>query len=380
MTERDLTRVLHQATENLQLQEATKAALRTRIEGGKKPMKKKVAVSLVCALLTVLLLGAAVAEALGFGVMDFIGWHSNNVSILPDAGSLVRHEIAQEGGHVGDCNFRVTEALYDGRASYVALSVTCSDPNALLAHSSEFPDCPMADLGPQFENLMSEKNADQLMTIGEYAEKYSKRIIYVGAYSEEMAAGENGSFSVDMRLLEDGSLSLLVKGFSSIQQDTLRTNLAITAEEEGSRNLQDVQRGQLTFTMEAEKPLWEAIYEAKAEETQSLYPECGVRVDSVDLYGTAMGAYCSIIFTVMDQEAYAKTDEGLWFEVLDEAGSRVPDGALGAGSVIHLSEGRYQQDICIQALEAMPTTITLRGYNCWEKNRYETRVLPLAAK
>ena len=109
------------------------------------------------------------------------------------------------------------------------------------------------------------------------------------------------------------------------------------------------------------------------------YLDCGVRVDKITLTGSPMGTYVRIEFSVIDEVKYAKTDDGLWFEVIDENGNRLPDGASSVGSVGPADDSgvRYIQTISIQASETLPSEIILRGYNCWDKNRYETHTFEM---
>lgn len=117
--------------------------------------------------------------------------------------------------------------------------------------------------------------------------------------------------------------------------------------------------------------------ETVISEMPAIYSDCGVRVDKVTLTGSAMAIYADIEFTVIDKEKFAETDDGLWFEFLDDTGKRLPDGASSSGSVEAIDENHYILKVSLQASERLPSEIILRGYNCWEKNRYETHAFEM---
>jgi len=107
------------------------------------------------------------------------------------------------------------------------------------------------------------------------------------------------------------------------------------------------------------------------------YSDCGVQVDKVTLTGSAMAIYAEIEFTVTDKEKFAETDGGLWFEFLDSKGERLPNGASSNGSIETIDENHYVQKSSLQASEVLPGEIILRGFNCWEKNRYEAHTVEM---
>ena len=81
-------------------------------------------------------------------------------------------------------------------------------------------------------------------------------------------------------------------------------------------------------------------------------------------------------------EKYRLTDDGLWFEYLDENGDIIGSGALGGGSIGPINEStlRNRQTDSLAAMDALPDTVTLRAYNCWTKERYETHAFSFGAK
>ena len=107
------------------------------------------------------------------------------------------------------------------------------------------------------------------------------------------------------------------------------------------------------------------------------YPSCGVRVDSVRLTASPMALYYEIHFTVTDEAAYAATEDGVWFEFLDANGNALPDGATRGAEVQPQADGSLVQSGSLAAREELPETVTLRAYNCWTQERYESHELTL---
>ncbi len=84
-----------------------------------------------------------------------------------------------------------------------------------------------------------------------------------------------------------------------------------------------------------------------------------------------MAIYTEIEFTVIDKDKYIATENGLWFEFIDENGNRLPFGADSAGSIeatdaaepVDGNPGSFIQKGSLRAAETLPEEITLRGYN-----------------
>ena len=110
----------------------------------------------------------------------------------------------------------------------------------------------------------------------------------------------------------------------------------------------------------------------------AVYADAGVRVDCVRIEVKPQELDATVEFTVIDEAAFAATDDGLWFEFIDPqstetayASQRLTGGLSGSDSVEDLGGGRYVQTETL-AKNELRDTYTLRAYNCWEKNRYET--------
>jgi hypothetical protein len=90
-----------------------------------------------------------------------------------------------------------------------------------------------------------------------------------------------------------------------------------------------------------------------------------------------LAVYAEISYTVIDEAKFAATDTGLCFEFLGPDGNRLPDGAAGGGGTKSEDGVHYVQESSIGAMEKLPREISVRGFNCWEKNRYETHTFEM---
>ena len=65
------------------------------------------------------------------------------------------------------------------------------------------------------------------------------------------------------------------------------------------------------------------------------------------------------------------------FEFIDAEGNRLPDGAAGGGGTVIEDAVHYVETSALGAMETLPREIIVRGFNCWEKNRYETHTFEM---
>ena len=82
-------------------------------------------------------------------------------------------------------------------------------------------------------------------------------------------------------------------------------------------------------------------------------------------------------FIITDEAAYAATEDGVWFEFLDENGDALSGGVTSSGEVARQEDGSLVQSGSLAAQNGLPESVTLRAYNCWTKERYETNELTL---
>lgn len=315
-----------------------------------KPMKK-LSAALVVASALLLILTVAVAAGMEWGVFDFFTERfENRVQISPQAQQHLQTAVPQTGGQTDSAFFTLRQAVYDGHYLYMVVAAKPVQENVLLVDSFEVPEeDPVSDLLP---------NAPADMTIAQYAQKNGKTLLTT-------AIGGNCIATQDYLWEEDGTLVYMTIGEAPTESE-LNVTLSCYAfpfeSDSEERECTD-----LCFTLTNTVQCTDALFGPPA-----LYSDCGAQVEEIDLSLSPMATYYTISFTITDPEAYAKTDNGLWFEFLDENGELLPDGSTLSGSVEQVDDTHFIQKGSLGAMDSVPTQLILRGYNCWEKNRYET--------
>jgi len=116
-----------------------------------------------------------------------------------------------------------------------------------------------------------------------------------------------------------------------------------------------------------------------------VYESVGVRIDRLLIEVKPQDIYATIDYTVIDEEKYAVTDHGLWFEFIDPQSTaeayhnqRLEGGLSGGGGTQWLNEEqtRFRQKETL-ARHELHDTYTVRGFSAWEKNRYDTHTLTM---
>ena len=339
------------------------AGLRTDEE--KKPMKRsRLKLSLVIGLAIFLMTATAFALANPWGIMDFLTNRRSSVTVLPEAQEIVQKDVPQQGGKADCATFAVREAVFDGKDVFIAVEAKPAAEKYLLLGPDSYPQYPVSDLGPLFEGKTG--------NIADYARQNGKELIHT-------YASIDGNCSIDFVLEEDGTLVYLINGRYEAEGDvTLTVNCGvapfITKDGKQIVDHENLQRTPLTVKLHNTGTKGAITSTASAE-----FAGCGVRVDRITLTGSEMGMYATIEYTVTDAETFAKTEDGLWFEFVDESGEPLPSGAGTVGTGIVTEDGgmRFVQDLTIQASEELPGQVRLRAFNCWTKERYETHVFDL---
>lgn len=333
---------------------------------------KKVSTGLIIAIAILLIAAIAIAATAQWGILDFFNLRRNGASVTPEAAQIIQKQVAQEGGATEYATFSLREGMFDGHDTYLVVAVKPASDTILLMGPDLLPEDPMSDLGPLFEGSST--------TVADWAAQNGKeQLVQISILDQATRLGLEGVVSsLDYIMEEDGTLVFMSHGSHSYAEQ-LPIELVCHA-----RLLSDLPEADgpessvssLSFTLYTLSDKEESV-----SSTQSvLFADCGVEVTSVTLTASPLAIYTRIEFTVVDEDAYAKTDEGLWFEFLDENGERLPDSVSGGGSVEAAEEGdttHYVQLSSFAPMEALPKTVTLRAFNCWEKNRYETHTLEM---
>lgn len=367
MNQDELNRRLHEEMTEVRVSPALRRRTLHAMQGKERIiMGRKWTVALAAALLAVLLCAVALAAVGRWGMLDFIGRYQNTY-IPQDAGDYVQSDVAafaQDGLAVN-----VRELYYDGRTARMTVDVSAEDA-LLLGEDTQMDDA--------WGNLTGqEDNARTVLDV--WHARGEARVLRVGLHTADIEQGAADA-SLDWVLGEDGVLTWYIEQRYDDESPSREVTLKVTATpyddpEAGEESLDWDRRAvleqTLTLTAESGTDVCESAEPA-------VYADAGVRVDCVRIEVKPQELLATVEFTVIDEAAFAATDGGLWFEFIDPqsgeteySAQRLTDGLSGSSSVADLGGGRYVQTQTL-AKNELRDIYTLRAYNCWEKNRYET--------
>lgn len=369
MNQDELNRRLHEEMTDVRVSSALRGrTLRAMQEKERIIMGRKWTVALAAALLAVLLCAAALAAAGRWGMLDFIGRYQNTY-IPQDAGDYVHSDVAAFAQYGLAVNVR--ELYYDGRTARMTVDVAPADADTLLLGE----DTQMDDA---WGNL-TEQAGDARTVLDVWHERGDARVLRVGLYTADIEQGAADA-SLDRVLGADGVLTYYIEQRYDDDRPAREVTLKVTATpyadpEAGEESLDWDHRAVLEKTLTLTAESGTDVYESAEP---AVYAGAGVRVDCVRIEVKPQELVATVEFSVIDEAAFAATDDGLWFEFIDPqstetayAAQRLAGGLSGSDSVADLGGGRYVQTQTL-AKNELRDTYTLRGYNCWEKNRYET--------
>ena len=347
----------------------------------RKPVKKKLTMVLVFALIGALLCGVALAAASRAGVLDFIGRYAGTF-IPQDAGDYVLNDVAAfEQGAVASALVR--ELYYDGRTVRLTVDVTPSRENTLLMGVDTWIDeDPWQDL---ISMTWDDMDLSDTRTVADVFKEQGYAWAYnVNIYCDQETEGEIISGSEDFVLGEDGVLTVFSQWEFDDDQPQREITLAAALQEyKANADGAPVSTGEinrfespLTLTSVSRQESGEA--EVYVSEGPVLFEEIGVRVDRVSIEVKPLELYATIDMTVVDETLYAKTDDGLWFEFIDpsiaadELWEQRLDAGLTGNSTSGLVDGTHYRQRETLGLNELRETYTLRAYECWNKTRFDT--------
>lgn len=351
-------------------------------------MKRKFSVALIAALVAVTLCAAALAAAGRWGMLDFIGRYSNTY-IPRDAANYVQSDVAtfeQDGVTVN-----VRELYYDGRTTRMTVDITPQNPKMLLCGVDTCMDGSWQGL----ISLGQGDDSDTRTVLDVYHQNGYTQAYNVNVWTTDEETGEINTGSLDFVLGEDGTLTYYKQeGYADDRPERQVTlKVGVTPYDDptaGERSLNHDKRiiaeQTLTLTSVAASP--EPVADGVLADTYvsaepMIYADAGVRVDRVLIEVKPQELYATVDFTVIDEAAYARTDDGLWFEFIDpnkEAESpyeqHLMEGLTASGGIEPVTDTHFTQRETLGKNE-LSDTYTLRGYNCWDKNRYETHTFTM---
>ncbi len=344
-------------------------------------------------LAAVLLLAALSAVALAAGragMLDFIG-RFQGVEIPPDAADYIVSDTASL--RVGGATACVRELYYDGRTVRLTIDVTPDTADMLLLG----PDCRMDDAWSFLTQSGQGGEAEARTVLDVYQERGYASAWRVNVSTQEEAQGTAGGW-LDYALGEDGTLTLckqqLFEDDRAQREVTLRLSLTPLDIISGSEDEDHAASGELTLPLTAAVDPSAAPAEegsrsgVHVSEEPVLFSDCGVRVDRLLIEEKPQELYATIEYTVVDPALFAQQEGGLWFEFIDPASTantpseqRLTAGMTATGEVVPLDGNagtatRYVQRETLGKSE-LRGSYTLRAFNCWSKERFETHELSL---
>ncbi len=305
-----------------------------------------------------------------WGILDFLSHSRTNVELLPEVKDIVQTNVPQTTAQTELVSFMVRDAVLDGKHAYLTVSAKPANGNIIVIPTLEDPN-------EYVEKLVKSDSyrRDYEFSATKYAVENNKTLVKAMVTDITDTNGKHIFDTFDFITEEDGTLVCMMSGDIESETSNLELDLECVIKPlDENGKIRKATRSILTCTLKESE-----VRDIKTSTVVQKYSDCGVQVDKVTLSSTAMAVYVEIEYTVIDKDRFAATNGGLWFEFLDNKGVRIPVGAKGGGSTLAVdgSDTQFVQHSSIQATETLPNTITLCGYNSWDKSRYEVHTLEM---
>ncbi len=331
-----------------------------------KIVKKKISVGLVLVMVLVLIAAIALAVAQQWDYFGFLNERGQIDKVLPETSSMIEKNVEQTGGETELCTFKVRETMVDGNKVSLIISATPKADDILLVGPDMAPDDPMSNLGSFY--------ADSTQSLKDYADQNGKQIVSLSLYDQNVALGLPSVIdSLDYLAEADGALALMTNGSCDAIEEAKNLTLRCVA-----TPWEIIDGSNWSTTHQVETELLIALSPAEPRSSISFtqgadYPSCGVYIDYISMTSSATATRMVIHYTVTDTQTYEKMDDGLWFELVDANGIAI-DSSSGSVSAVEGSTIKYEQQTDCVAMENLPSSISLRAYECWNKQRFETNI------
>lgn len=326
-----------------------------------QPMRK-IKMGAVIAIALILMAAVALAATTQMGLWDFLTLRGQESEMLPEARDLIQPGDSGNTAATSLATLSLKEGMYDGKTVYAVFEVKPQAADILLLAG----DCSPSDRA----DYLTGNPALAETTLGDWAHSLGRdRDIFVGVRGIDEALGSIVFSTWDFSMAEDGTLYIMASGSATSSSQRLDIAVTLLTYPDSSSK---PETADMAFTLNA-SPNRSFVEYA----TPILFADCGVEVTQVTLTSSAMATHAEVRFHVVDEAAYAATGDGLWFEFLDAEGQAISLGVFGSGS-INAVEGEanaYIQQETLVAMDTLPDAITIRGYNCWEKNCYESHTI-----
>ena len=381
MKEERVSDALHDAMNDVRLSPELRAKTlyAMRGSGERSPkMKRKFSAALVFALVAVLAVAVALAVANRAELLDYMN-ASSNAQIPYDAASYIKQ--GTESGEGNTFSLNVREKFYDGRTLRLTVDVTAKAPKTLLYGLDFFPEDSWQDLITLTYDGVDPSDERSILDV--YHENGYEQMMRIRLNVLSQAEDDFANTTQEVVLNEDGTLTFFyVKEFET-DEPTREIELSASAKEmtekDGKTESGDEETVEAAFTVEKENSDEETAVSAEPVEYESI----GVRVDKVTMTTGPLEINYAIEYTIIDAEKFKQTDDGLWFEFIDPDSTasepyaqRLKDGFSRTGEVAPVDDTHYRQTGML-SLDEKADTYTLRAYECWEKQRFDTHEIQM---
>lgn len=338
MNEKDVRQSLDRQLSSVTWTQEDRKAVLLRIREENQPVKRKVSVGFVFALIIVMLASVALATGMG-GMMEMINRYLGKGKVLPEAADTLQHELAVAENDYA--TYTVREAVFDGHQAFVLVEMAPKDKSDLLLNEGIYPADPLSC-------LLDDETLNQ-QTIADYAKENGyKRFVEAVAAPESDCSGTEA--------WKDGVQTVFLS--FAYEGDEFPVTLICSAVpylDEENAAYDQMQSTEISFTLKAAPEKWTLESHEPLE-----YKQSGLRVDDVKLYGTAMETYYELTFTVTDIDAYNR-NVLREFVFLDENDGIIENGLGGGG--MQLAEKNGDTIVLRSSLKALndpPAALTLR--------------------
>ncbi len=373
---------LHRQMKNVHVSSGLRAKTIQAMKGHEEEniVKHKVRTALVMALVCVLCAAAALAAAGQMGLLDYLKM-PQGTEIPENAGDYIDTDIISTKHENYTVNVR--EAYYDGEQLLMTVDVIPPEGVLLIGEDMELTD--------NWQNLVWPEELDEsdTRTVQDYyRENGYKKICSVGMQirgdweQQELC-------SMDWVLSQDNVMTIFMKLLYTENKPHRDVGLTVSATPYDDPEAPDAQPDYTqSILIEGVVPL-EKVETAetneliRVNEAPMMFDSIGVRVDRVVMEEKPLEIHYTIEYTVVDPEKYKKTDYGLWFEFIDPNSTaeepyeqRLKSGpsADGESGPVDgdVETARHFRETGTLALSEKADQYTLRAYECWEKQRFDT--------
>lgn len=358
---------------------------------GEPIVKRKMTFALAAALMAVLLCAAALAAAGRWGMLDFVGRYQGSY-IPEDAQDYVKTNVlTMENEWV---TVTVRELYYDGRISRMTADVAPKAEHVLLVGEDTCMEDPFINLTHEYveDGSNDMRSVCQVIADEGYTDVYVANVGIIG--QDDVYTGV-----MDYVLGEDGTLTIYSQEeyTSDLPQREVSIR-AIIIPYDKPFTLDSRVSYEGRKELEEKVVLRASAYEAGAKEGElsnvyvseapTLYESIGVQVDRLLIEVKPQEIYATLDYTVTDRAKYDQLEGGLWFEFIDPDSKadayydqRLRSGLTGGGSSGPVdgdldTATRFTQRETL-ARNELREAYTVRAFECWEKERFETHTLTM---